>query len=270
MVATEIIEARGVTGPARNLRNLTAASLALLALSLVALMIDDRTLGGVNVWAKPVKFALSFAVLFATLEFAINRLSTAVRSSRSVALCVVVLTAAFGFEMAYMMVQAGRAEASHFNFSTTFTTVMYQVMGIGAVALVLVVAVIGWLVLRDRDVRMGPGLRAGIGAGFLATTVLTLIVAGYMGSAGGRFVGIPAEGAATLPFIGWSATVGDLRPAHFAALHAMQALPFIGWLLDRYGMRRIGLWMAGATGLWAALTVALFVQALAGGPLIAL
>lgn len=270
MVATDLPAMPEAAGAARHIRNLTAASLALLALSLIALMIDTRTLGGVNVWIKPVKFALSFVVLFATLEFVVNRLSYPVRAGRTLTICVFVLTTAFILEMGYIMLQAGKAEASHFNNSTVFNAVMYGLMGLGAVSLVLVVAAVGWLALRDRDARFGPCLRAGIGAGFLSTTVLTLIVAGYMSNTTGHFVGVPGADAAVLPFLGWSATVGDLRPAHFVALHAMQVLPLLGWFLDRYEIRRVGVWIGGASVLWAALTMALFVQALAGRPLIAL
>ena len=35
--------------------------------------------------------------------------------------------------------------------------------------------------------------------------------------------------ATGLPFFHWSTTGGDLRVAHFAALHIMQAVPLIAW-----------------------------------------
>ena len=68
--------------------------------------------------------------------------------------------------------------------------------------------------------------------------------------------------------MGWSASVGDLRPAHFVSLHAMQALPLLGVWTDRQG-KGAGLVKIAAV-VYAAITLALFVQALMGSPLIRL
>ncbi len=104
--------------------------------------------------------------------------------------------------------------------------------------------------------------------GFAASTVLTLVTAGILSSNGGHFVGVPGAGAGSVPVLGWSTAVGDLRPAHFLALHAMQAIPLLGWLADRRG------WSARAVPLgtlaYGALTAAVFAQAMAGLPLIRL
>jgi hypothetical protein len=62
--------------------------------------------------------------------------------------------------------------------------------------------------------------------------------------------------------------VGDIRPAHFLALHAMQVLPLVGVWFDRNGFGVQPLrWVALA---YAALTAAVFAQALSELPLIRL
>ena len=148
---------------------------------------------------------------------------------------------------------------------------MYEiVMAGGAVSLVAGVAVIGWLTSRDRGADLGPGLRAGIVIGFPMTFVLTMVTAGWLSVNGGHFVGLHPEGAAVLPLFGWSGVAGDLRPAHFAALHAMQALPLLGLWLDRRGYPSPVRAVRRGAIVYTALTLAVFVQALMGLPLIRL
>jgi len=101
------------------------------------------------------------------------------------------------------------------------------------------------------------------------SAVATLITAGYLSSHGSHFVGTPSEAAAAIPLLGWSAEVGDLRPAHFLALHAMQVLPLLGLWLDRRGRTAAAVLPAVAVG-YAGLTLAVFVQALMGLPLVRL
>lgn len=246
---------------------LTALSLALLALLAAWALVDLRLLDDTPVWAKPVKFALSFAVLFGTLALVERRLSPEWRQGWTLAVTVAVMATAMVIEMAYMIFMAAQQQASHFNLSTPFTALMYSVMGVGAVSLMAGVAVFGGVALRDAKADLGPASRWGVGWGFLLSSVLTLVTAGYMSSTG-TLVGEPAEGAATLPLMGWSASVGDMRPAHFLALHAMQVLPLAGLWFDRRGIPVTRMyWVAFA---YVAITAAVFAQALAGLPLIRL
>lgn len=247
---------------------LTVVSAILLALSFAWGLVDPRLIDGVPVWLKPFKFSLSFVVLFWTMALVETRLSTGWREGRTLKITGWVMAAAFLSEMAYMIHQAARAEASHFNLSTPFHETMYTVMGVGAVSLIAGVAVMGWAARRDRATAMGAGLREGVWLGFLSTFVLTLIVAGYLSSTGGHFVGVHPEGAPTVPLMGWSGVTGDLRPAHFAAIHAMQVLPFLGLWLDRRGSAGAVRAVRIGAAVYAVLTLALFVQALMGMPVI--
>jgi hypothetical protein len=259
------------TAPPAQFLVLTIVSIVFLLLGVAWSLVDARQVVGAAVWMKPVKFALSFVVFFATIALVEARLSETVRDGWLLRVIAWVMAAAFLPEMAYMTYQAALAKPSHFNTGTPFHAFMYQaVMASGAVALVLGAAVIGVIAKRDRSARLGDGLRTGIFLGFPLTFVLTMVTAGYLSTNGGHFVGLHPEGAAVLPLLGWSGVTGDLRPAHFAAMHAMQVLPLLGLWLDRRssGSPTRILWIGSA--LYGGLTMAVFAQALMGMPLLPL
>lgn len=245
---------------------LTAAALALLLLTLIWLPFEPRMVGDAPAAAKPAKFAASFVIHFATLALICGALSPAGRDARTVRLAGRVMAAAFIGEMAYITLQAARGVGSHFNFSSTFTVVAYSIMGVGAVLLIAMPVGVAWIARRDAGARLGPATRQGIWYGAVVSFALTLLTAGALSTSGGHFVGTPSPGAATFPITGWSAEVGDLRPAHFLALHALQAFPLAGLWIDRTG--RAPSLLAGFAALWVAVTLAVFAQALAGLPLI--
>ncbi len=254
-------------------RDETARAWLALAGFMVAIMVvltpaalyDGRTVGDVAVWSKPLKFALSIAVHFITLAVLVQLLSPETRAGRRMARLVAFSIAAAVFEIGYIAFQAARGRPSHFNFGTPFETGMYALMGIGAVTLTVIPFILGVMLVRQAD---GPrsAYRLGAELGLLVAPILTLVIAGYMsGVVYGRWVG-DATGGATVPVLGWSRTVGDFRPPHFVALHLLQLLPLTGWLADRLagGRARTVVWVVAALGV--ALSIALFVQTLAGRP----
>lgn len=252
-------------------RALTAFAGALLVLSLIwAVSSDPRLVDGSPVWMKPAKFALSFVLLFATMALVADRLSPAAREGWVLRGTAFAMAVAFAVEMAWMIRQAARGVGSHWNLETVLEAVMYSVMGVGAVTLVLGVGVTGWLVRRDREADLSPALREGVWLGFGLTFLLTLVVAGTMSSMSGHHVGVHPEGGATVPLLGWSLAVGDLRPPHFLSIHAMQALPLLALWLEGRGrggdVRTIRL----GTLAWTAATLATFGLGLAGLPILPL
>lgn len=254
------------TARASIFAQLTAVAATLLAMALLWALVDPRLIDGVPVWLKPAKFALSFVVHFGTLAVIVAALSPERQTRRLVTVAGGVMAVAFLGEMAYMIVQAAQAQHSHFNSSTPFHIAMYQLMGVGAVMLIGMPVIVAHVARGETS--LGPATRAGIWWGALSSFVLTLIVAGYMSNGSGHFVGAPTDPARVLPFLGWSTEVGDLRPAHFLSIHALQALPLLGLWADRTG--RSAAFIRPAALVWTALTLAVFGQALLGLPLVSI
>lgn len=238
-----------------------------LALALIpafaAMAIDARTYQDVNVWVKPAKFLASLSLYMLNLALFARLLPpgmTARRSYRAFAWIVVFCILA---EMAWIGGAAANGVGSHFNISTPAMDLIYSLMGLFAVTLTSASLVYGVAILRHRAAPVAPPLRLAIGLGLVLTFVLTVPVAGYMASAPGHFVGTPETGA-LLPVLGWSREVGDLRVAHFLATHAMQAVPLLALAALALGGARGAVWAVAAG--YTALTLATFVQALAGQP----
>jgi hypothetical protein len=233
--------------------------LLLFGLTYALTGIDPREVNGVSGWEKPAKFFLSLALHTATLAWGLSLLDETNRRSRFVRYASKTFVTAAVIELVYLSFQAARGEASHFNVSTTFTAIMYPLMGIGAVTLTTVTALLGWRILRACKDAMGFAA----GWGFILAAVSTTLVAGYLSSLGSHWIGGDQTDATGLPFFHWSTTGGDLRVAHFVCLHIMQALPLVAWFFPD---KRV----VAFAGFIGVLAVALLtVQALMGVPFLA-
>jgi hypothetical protein len=143
---------------------------------------------------------------------------------------------------------------------------IYLSMGGVATVLILGSLMMGLSFWTARDSHLPEPLRLSLALGLILTFALTLPAAGTLAALPGHFIGTPVTGA-VVPIMGWSREVGDLRVAHFLAMHALHAVPLIGVAamgLSNLALAR-GLVWAGALG-YAALTAFTFVQALAGQP----
>lgn len=250
----------------RTTRLWWTATLFLLAFTLVlcaANLFDSRSLSGAPVWHKPMKFALSLAIHFATLAFLAQHLDRTRRTGFTLTFFGYSAIAAMLFEQVYISIQAGRGRLSHFNLSSDLEMSLYGLMGVGAVILVLTSLALGVMIWRFGQ-KDQSGVRLGAIAGLILGSILTLVYAGYMSGSPGysHYVGEPVTGA-HIPFLGWSREVGDLRVAHFIATHMMQLLPLVGLAADRlqFNPRRT---VVAATILLAALSALAFAQAIAG------
>ncbi len=83
-----------------------------------------------------------------------------------------------------------------------------------------------------------------------------------------------ADVGSGLPFVNWSTKAGDLRIAHMLGIHALQVIPFAGYLVIRWmkyrPLPRQMSYLVAFTILYVGLTLAVLVQAMARQPRIAL
>ena len=251
---------------------------AILLVTLLAYGLDDRMLRGVNIWSKPVKFALSFGLHLATLLWLASLLTHEAQQNLSTRLAILAASVASVIEVFYVALQSARGRASHFNFETQLESLMYYgVMGGAALVIVLATFALGVSVLRNPKPSLSMGLLMGAGWGAIFCAIATLIVAGALASGrfsgAGPWIGSIRTDAGGLPIFGWSRSVGDLRVPHFFATHLIQALPLVGWLADHLASRtRYSLnprWVVIVVLMLSLLLVTwLFVQALSGQPFI--
>lgn len=222
--------------------------LALMLPALLALGLDERTLRGVPVWIKPLKFMVSVALFAFTTAWFVGHLPAEVRRGRQVSILVWTLIATGGFEVVYITLQAALGQASHYHVGDLFHGVMYSLMGAAALVLTATQPALAWLIGRHGLPGLATAYRLAVRLGL----VLTFVLGAAVGLAlGGRQ---PPDGAG-LALLGWHLGGGDLRPAHFIGIHAHQLLPLLGAVLVLAGARRarlgVVLGAVALTALWA-------------------
>lgn len=230
--------------------------LALLIPATVAWGLDERTLRGANVWLKPMKFLLSVGLFALTTAWLVGHLQAGARHLRAVTVMVWVLIGSGTFELVYITVQAALGQGSHYNIGDIFHSVMYALMGIGAMSLTATQVVLAWLLIRHGDPQRPAAYRLAVIIGLVMTFVL--------GASVGALLSVPMfkpPEIAVLPVVGWSMAGGDLRPSHFLGIHAQQVLPLVGFAVAGWGE------VTSRRTVWAVTTayVLLFVAALVWG-----
>lgn len=192
--------------------------------TLIGLIVDPKVITGAPGWLKPTKFAISFAIYALTLIW----LLSFVRGHPWLVRTVAGLTAlGVVIEMVCIAIQAARGTTSHYNMTTPFNEAIWDLMGrmILVIWTMNLLAAILLLIQRFSDPAWAWSLRLGL---FL--TLVGTGVAFPMTTQGGHNIGVP-DGGPGLPVLMWSTVGGDLRVAHFVGLHALQALPLVGWYL---------------------------------------
>lgn len=250
-----------------RLLTLTAAAMAVGAvLVTIAAPFDSRLVTGINPWIKPLKFLTSIAIFLATTAWFMPDVDATPRLRRRLAR---VFAGTMTVEIVCIVVQAARGTTSHFNYGSVIDAAIFQVMGVAITVNTIAAAVM----LRRMRADVPParagyllGVRLGL-ALFVLGSVQGFIMVANLGHA------VPGpDGGPGLPLINWALDRGDLRIAHFIGLHALQALPLLGFALDRAltvrpESRRALVGVTAAA--WAGVMVVTLLVALRGQPLLA-
>ncbi len=215
---------------------LLAAAMAVTAvIALVGLFVDDRTITGLPLWDKPLKFAISIGIYSLTFGWLIGQL----RRGRRVAWWAGTVAAVFlAVEMVIIVGQALRYTTSHFNVGTPLDAALWRVMG-NSIALVWAATLVISVLLfanpgpdraRNLAIRAGAVISMiGMALGFLMA--IPSAAQTRSGIVGAHTVGLD-DGGPGLPLLGWSTVGGDLRIPHFVGMHALQLLPLLLIVLE--------------------------------------
>ena len=238
--------------------------LALALFALVMMPFDKRRILGISPWVKPLKFDLSVAIFLVTMAGILSGFEGCDHARRWIGAGIGI---ALMLENSIISLQSLRGVRSHMNFSTPLNTVLFVSMGTLILMNTLLVAwtlVLTWIGPTHWPVAVTWGVRLGL-VTLLAGSIEGVLIV----SRGGHTVGA-ADGLEGLPFVNWSRKHGDLRVAHFFALHALQAFPILGWMASQTALPLpVQLWItcAGAA-IYIVIVWLLFRQAMAGRPLL--
>ena len=204
-------------------------SFILALICFVGLIIDDRTLMGVNVWLKPLKFSISTGIYVLTLGYLITLYPYSNRKKRIIN---GIVSWTMIVELGIIVYQGARGVQSHYNMSSAFDGILYGSMGI----LVGVNVIIMFLFIID-TIRLKLKTEKSIQWAILIGWLVVFFgswVGGQMIGQLAHSVGV-ADGGAGIPLLNWSTIAGDLRVAHFFGLHGIQIIPlFALWLVKKW------------------------------------
>ena len=242
-------------------------SLIFLVISIVILGMlpfETRQVLGINLWIKPLKFAISIGIFLYTsiyLLAPLNYTSTKLNVLSWTLLVTMII------EIFCILFQASRGQLSHFNITDPIGRIMFPLMGTAITVAYLVYAVMLIDYFRI-ETNLSQAMLWAIRIGIII--FLFGAISGFsMGGALKHTVGI-ADGGPGLPFTNWSTVAGDLRVSHFISIHAIQVLPLLALIFTSFDISSTkGTWTIILIGfVYALFCVLTLIQAMQGRPFI--
>ena len=199
--------------------NVGTANALLAICCIIGMGIDDRTLLGVSVWLKPMKFGMSLAIVLWTLAWLLDvyPYSDVWRKRAGNYFGILAL-----IEIITITLPAFWGIKSHYNTTSLWSGINFGIMGSA-----IFLTTMGLLVMAVQSfykpLKTTPSITWAIRFGWIA--MFWAFRGGQeMIMQSGHNIGI-ADGGAGLPMTNWSILGGDLRVMHFFGMHAMQILP---------------------------------------------
>ncbi len=179
---------------------------------------------GVNAWYKPLKFALSTFTYAWAMAWYCSYLP-----NFNVKLFNWTVIILLGFEIAYIALQAGKGQLSHYNTSTPMHSLLFSMMAIAASLVTLYTAYVCMLFFNGSFDNLPDYYVWSIRLALILFVIFSF--EGFaMGARLSHTVGAMNDNS-SLFVLGWSKTFGDLRVAHFVGMHALQVLPIVAYYL---------------------------------------
>ena len=200
--------------------------LVLAIVSITSSFMDDRTLMGVNVWMKPLKFSISVAIYILTVGFLMTLYPFSKKKKNLInnIVCWTLL-----IELGLIIYQASGGVQSHYNISNQFDGLIFTAMGILIAINVIIMALFIFETIRLK-LKTPKLLQWAILLGWVIVFFGSW-VGGQMISEMSHNIGVE-DGGPGLPLVNWSTIAGDLRVAHFFGLHGLQIIPIFALLIS--------------------------------------
>lgn len=212
------------------LANYTIAVFLLIPLILAAIQFDDRTLNGINIWIKSLKFNIAIVIYLGTLTWYCGWIGARIKSHRVYRLYMHVLCGTLVFMLPWLYGAAILGEPAHYNRTHVVLAPMYALMGIVSVMFTTGTIVIGVLIAISRHPAITAFFRYAVVWSLCVSFVFTVYMASELASLDSHWIGGSQTDLNGLWGLGWSRDGGDLRVAHFFSLHAMQIIPLFAVL----------------------------------------
>lgn len=178
-------------------------------------------------WRKPILFGLTGGLTTISVAWVMGHL----QQRKSLHTMSWIFAVSMFIEVGLITMQKWRGVGSHFNVATPFDQTVFALMGTLIMIVAVIIAII--TVWSFKSLNAKPEMRLAIRSGLLflnLTNVLGIILIAY-----GNYIMRVSPGHAPNIF----GQGGMMKVPHGLAVHAIQVLPILAWLLN-FSQREIG------------------------------